>query len=162
MLPAAVVCLDHTVRFSRCGSHGITLAALQGIRLVTATNRASVWACGRIMRACHPEHMSTRDNSIPHFLEISTASTQSQRRHNSNSSGTTQANLATFIHIHIKGAPDWCSPFSTCDTPGISIHPHPEGEPCNLQPCIIFYISSTYLVRIRSTVLCTKRKIIKK
>ena len=54
---AASVCLYHTVRFFlRCGSHGITVAVLQGLRFVRATNGFSVCACVRIMWACHPEH----------------------------------------------------------------------------------------------------------
>ena len=35
MLP--LLCLYRTVSFSRCGSHGVTVAVLQGIMLVTAT-----------------------------------------------------------------------------------------------------------------------------
>ena len=35
---------------------GTTIAALQGLRFVTATNGAPVCACVRIMWACHPEH----------------------------------------------------------------------------------------------------------
>ena len=53
---AAAVCLYHTVSFWPCGSHGRTVAVLRGIRFVTATNGASVCACGRSMWACHPQH----------------------------------------------------------------------------------------------------------
>ena len=48
---AAGVCLHHTVSFWRCGSHGITVAVLQGLRFVTATNGDSACAWVRIMGA---------------------------------------------------------------------------------------------------------------
>ena len=40
---AAAVCLHHTVAFVAvgCGSHGVTVAVLEGLRLVTATGGAS-------------------------------------------------------------------------------------------------------------------------
>ena len=67
MLSAAAsgtVCLYHTVSFWRCGRHGITvlIGVLQGLRLVTAANGASVWARGV------PSSTQLRHNSNPHFL----------------------------------------------------------------------------------------------
>ena len=47
------------------GSHVTTVAVLQGLRFVTATNGASlVCAYVRIMWACHPEH-KTKDKCNP-------------------------------------------------------------------------------------------------
>ena len=60
---AAAVYLYYTVSFCRRGSHGITVAVLQGIRFVTATNGASV--CVRISGG---PILDTRDNSNTHFL----------------------------------------------------------------------------------------------
>ena len=84
-----------------------------------------VCACVRIMWACYPEH--NEGQFQPRFLWISKESAQYiEQCYNSNSSsGTTQVNLTTPIYIERP-----CSPFSTCDTPGISSQPHPAGEPC--------------------------------
>ena len=56
----------------------------------------------------------------PHFLRISKALAQHMQRFN------------IIIEPHVDSC-TWdrlCPPFATCDTPGISSPPHPEGEPC--------------------------------
>ena len=98
MLSAAAVHLYHTASFWRCGRHGTTPVAvrLQGL-FVTAANAASVLA--RVfMWACHPEHSEGRfQPTLPlHFKSIRVIV---QQRYNSNSSGTTPANLARLLYI---------------------------------------------------------------
>ena len=83
---AAAVCLYHTASFRRCGSHVTTVAVLQGIRFVPATNGASV--CVRVCVLCgHATPNTTRDSPNPHFLLVSRACAQY-------SSGTTAAAAA--------------------------------------------------------------------
>ena len=39
-----------------------------------------------------------------------------------------------------------CSPNATCDTPGISSLPHPEGEPCITMYQIVFFAHGNFLL----------------
>ena len=81
---AAGVCLHHTVSFWRCGSHGITVAVLQGLRFVTATNAVLLcmcmcaYFCGRAVlkqRGTLPAHTSSEFQKHPR----STAGVQHQQ-----------------------------------------------------------------------------------
>ena len=90
------VCITPSSKpFIRCGSHGTTAAALQGIPFVTATNGASVrvrvCAC-----ACHPEHSEGRFQPTPLYFK-STRAAHGQP----NSSGTPAANL-TPVPMHTR------------------------------------------------------------
>ena len=99
---AAAVCLYHTVSFWPCGSHGRTVAVLRGIRFVTATNGASVCACGRSIGRAILSTMSTRHKFQPalplNFRSIhprSTAAAQQQQQ---------RCNTCEHRNAHIPGS----------------------------------------------------------
>ena len=94
MPSGAAVCLYHTVIFLRCGSHNITVALLQGLRFVTATNGASVCACVRIMWQCHSVH---NERQFQPTLPLNFKSIRAVQRQRYNS-GTTPVNLAKLIY----------------------------------------------------------------
>ena len=138
MLSAAAVCLYRTASFWRCGGHGITAAVPQRLHFcdsyercffVCALVRGTIWAS-------HPEHSEGQFQlTLP--LNFKSIRAVHQRYSSSSSSrGSTPENLATLIYI---GTP--VLPLSTCDTPGISIQPHPQGEPCIVIRHVSYFFS---------------------
>ena len=91
--------------------------------------------CVRVCVFCGPAILNLcqrgTTDSNPHFLRNSKASIRAvQQRHNTNEPRN--------AHMHTNAC---VPPFSTCDTPDISSHPHPEKEPC----IIILLVNCTAL-----------------
>ena len=76
--------------------------------------------CGYL---CHPKEHHLGD--FQHTLALNFKSTHENTQHACPTAAVQQQRTShRFIHITL------CSLFSTCDIPGISSQPHPEGEPC--------------------------------
>ena len=121
----AAVCLDHTASFCRCGSHGITVAVL-----ARYTFYDSYELCFCVCVCAH--YVCVPSSTHVHEEQITTRTSSELQKHprSTYSSGTTataavNASESRNAQLHRNA----CSPFSTCNTPGIWSQPHPPGEP---------------------------------
>ena len=102
--------------------------------------------CVRIMWACILNTLNTCQRgtkSSLHLLSISKTSIRAaQQRHNSNSSGTTQVNLATLVYI---GTPVYVPPFQLATPPGFQVIHNPKGNLVLLCTCKIGCFRNTFI-----------------
>ena len=137
--PSSVRCGSHGATASafrppssiRCGSHGATAVAFQGIPFVAATNgvfvRVRVCACLcailNTIRTIANHSSSEFQKLLCNTQGISTAT---------NGRTSSERHIGSYLVYLPYVSRNSCDPLSTCDTPGISSQPQPEGEFCTI------------------------------
>ena len=157
-------CRSALVFMSGCFRKNITNSGAIGFALVFLLGMH--FSCGFICRSgnldvcfsCHlephriqPGHhsrsisSSRRQQLIPRTLPLNFTTIRPNSRILSDRDGSTAAATAaanlTYAYIHKRNACVLCSPFSTCDAPGVLSQPYPEGESCSMYD---FLISHTH------------------
>ena len=100
-------------RYSLCDSH----------------DRCSLCVCGSVRTCVSSWTQSGRfQPTLPLNLKSTRAVQTSQQQGYTTSSESHIRSHALYVHVCTKEC--LCSPFSTCDTPGVSSQPYPEGKPC--------------------------------